>query len=270
MKTRLVTAAVLVFIAVIILIFSYIPLVMNGIIAIITAGGVYELLTVTKTVVNKRPAILIGTIFGVGAFVGVPYFKYALPVFYFYTLGIFLYLMINAKKLNRVNKFLCISMLFCMPMLFYSVPYLRFSEKGLVVLFIAALVGVITDTGAYFVGRAMGAHKLAPFLSPKKTVEGAVGGTIISMIAVLGTSLVINRVGNITVDVLGISVYSFIASIIGQFGDLSLSSVKRIMKVKDYGTIFPGHGGFLDRFDSLMFVIPFTYLFCEFIKPILI
>ena len=97
------------------------------------------------------------------------------------------------------------------------------------------------DTCAYFAGRAFGKHKLCPVVSPKKTVEGAIGRSNI------GVSMYVI-----------IALLGCIAAVLGIYGDLFASVVKRQCGIKDYGTIFPGHGGILDRFDSVMFIAPFV------------
>lgn len=123
------------------------------------------------------------------------------------------------------------------------------------------------DTAAYFTGRAFGKHKLAPVVSPNKTVEGAIGGVIGSMvIGVVVTfiyGLISGRTESFTVNItayhyLALVVMGAIASVLGIMGDLFASAVKRQVGIKDYGTIFPGHGGILDRFDSVMFIAPFV------------
>ena len=108
------------------------------------------------------------------------------------------------------------------------------------------------DTCAYFAGRAFGKHKLCPVVSPKKTVEGAI------------YSIAANRMEAFTRTNIGVSMYLIIAllacvaAVLGIYGDLFASVVKRQCGIKDYGTIFPGHGGILDRFDSVMFIAPFV------------
>lgn len=123
------------------------------------------------------------------------------------------------------------------------------------------------DTAAYFAGRAFGRHKLAPIVSPHKTVEGAVGGVLGSMAAGCVLTLVYSLLSK-TYNVLSIHVLArhymvllgmgAVASVLGILGDLFASAVKRQAGIKDYGTIFPGHGGILDRFDSVMFIAPFV------------
>lgn len=124
------------------------------------------------------------------------------------------------------------------------------------------------DTCAYFAGRAFGKHKLCPVVSPKKTVEGAVGGVLGTMVfGVLITviySIAADRMEEFTRSNIGVSMYVIIAllacvaAVLGIYGDLFASVVKRQCGIKDYGTIFPGHGGILDRFDSVMFIAPFV------------
>lgn len=123
------------------------------------------------------------------------------------------------------------------------------------------------DTAAYFAGRAFGKHKLAPLVSPKKTVEGAVGGVLGSILAgVLLTGAYMALSGYYDVITLQVRPRHYlilvllgaIASVLGILGDLFASAVKRQVGLKDYGTIFPGHGGILDRFDSVMFIAPFV------------
>ena len=124
------------------------------------------------------------------------------------------------------------------------------------------------DTCAYFAGRAFGKHKLCPVVSPKKTVEGAIGGVLGTMvfgvIITLVYSVAANRMEAFTRSNIGVSMYVIIAllgcvaAVLGIYGDLFASVVKRQCGIKDYGTIFPGHGGILDRFDSVMFIAPFV------------
>ncbi len=124
------------------------------------------------------------------------------------------------------------------------------------------------DTCAYFAGRAFGKHKLCPVVSPKKTVEGAIGGVLGTMafgvIITLVYSVAANRMEAFTRSNIGVSMYvviallACVAAVLGIYGDLFASVVKRQCGIKDYGTIFPGHGGILDRFDSVMFIAPFV------------
>lgn len=129
-------------------------------------------------------------------------------------------------------------------------------------LFIVALVFLCSwgcDTCAYCVGVLIGKHKMAPKLSPKKSVEGAVGGLLGA--ALLGAlyALAVNHWGDVSASVGGYAVICFVGGMISMVGDLAASAIKRNHNIKDYGKLIPGHGGILDRFDSVIFTAPVIY-----------
>ncbi|OON96301.1 MAG: hypothetical protein ATN36_05940 [Epulopiscium sp. Nele67-Bin005] len=120
-----------------------------------------------------------------------------------------------------------------------------------------------SDTCAYFAGRFLGKKKLAPVLSPKKTVEGAIGGVVGAGIIVYIFSFVMNKNNYIVAtnnELLILLIIGCIGAVLSQFGDLAASSIKRNMEEKDFGNLFPGHGGVLDRFDSILLIAPFIYM----------
>ena len=114
------------------------------------------------------------------------------------------------------------------------------------------------DTCALFTGMAFGNHKLAPVVSPKKTVEGAVGGVIGGALFVLLAALLLNIFLDLDMPIWMAVLLGGVGAVLGEIGDLSFSVIKRQTGIKDYGHIFPGHGGVLDRFDSVLFVAPFA------------
>ena len=129
-----------------------------------------------------------------------------------------------------------------------------------VLVFVAAW---ITDTFAYFTGVFFGKHKLIPKVSPKKTVEGSVGGVIFCIIAFLIYGVIIGNITGFTPNYLGLCAVGLVLSVVSQLGDLLASAIKRSFGVKDYGKLFPGHGGVLDRFDSVMAVAPLLLMLTE-------
>ncbi|MGF0005741.1 phosphatidate cytidylyltransferase [Eubacteriales bacterium SGI.150] len=119
------------------------------------------------------------------------------------------------------------------------------------------VVAWLSDAFALFAGMAFGKHKLAPELSPKKTVEGAVGGVAGSVAATLLYGFVMSACFGAAAVRYGLLIlYALLGAVVAQFGDLAFSYIKRQYDIKDYGTIFPGHGGVLDRFDSVIFCAP--------------
>lgn len=149
---------------------------------------------------------------------------------------------------------------------FSSLLYIRNAYGRVNGLFYTIIIFICawgSDTGAYFTGRLFGKHKLAPKISPNKTVEGLIGGAVSCVILNMIAIFIYQQITNIIFDVTQYLIF-FIISIVGSFvgviGDLSASAVKRQSGIKDFGTIMPGHGGVLDRFDSVLFVAPFLFL----------
>ena len=146
---------------------------------------------------------------------------------------------------------------FVYPFLIGSLVRMRGMDGGEYYILVAFVLSMVADSGAYFVGRAIGKHKLAPVVSPKKTIEGAVGGAIINVLGMMGYALLLNKCFGFTdVNYLYAAIYGAVGAAASIIGDLTLSVVKRQVGIKDYGNLFPGHGGILDRFDSTMMVAP--------------
>ena len=138
---------------------------------------------------------------------------------------------------------------------FTSIVYVRdSSDKGMFLMLMMFAAPWITDTFAYFFGRMLGKHKLIPDVSPKKTVEGSVAGIICCTLTILLYGFVCNRVWGVQCNYVILAVLGVLLSIVGQVGDLAMSVIKREYNIKDYGKIMPGHGGALDRFDSVLAV----------------
>ena len=149
------------------------------------------------------------------------------------------------------------------------VPYLLLSllrifqmnyHHGSFIVLLPLLAAWGADTCALFSGMLFGKHKLAPVVSPKKTVEGAVGGVVGGAVLVLIAALIMNRTLGLEMPLWSAVVLGAVGAVLGEIGDLSFSVIKRQTGIKDYGHIFPGHGGVLDRFDSVLFVAPFAEL----------
>jgi phosphatidate cytidylyltransferase len=146
------------------------------------------------------------------------------------------------------------------PLLFGSVVRIHAGEYGRFFILIPFAMAFLSDTGAYFAGLKFGKHKLAPVISPKKTVEGVVGGVIAAMAGMLLYCLVLQVFFDLQTNYFAALLYGIIGALGGVFGDLCFSVVKRQTGIKDYGNLIPGHGGILDRFDSMMVVGPLAEL----------
>ena len=138
----------------------------------------------------------------------------------------------------------------------------QLEQFGIYLIFYGLICALATDSGAQLAGMAFGKHKMSPNISPKKTVEGAIGGLIFSLILNAVAMILYNRLADFKMDEFAVTVLlaaCLPVSFLGMMGDLSASVLKRNFGVKDFGKIFPGHGGVMDRFDSSMFTLPVTY-----------
>lgn len=151
---------------------------------------------------------------------------------------------------------------------FSAIILLRDLEHGQYIYLLAFIIPWVTDTFAYFCGRAFGKHKLIPDVSPKKTVEGSVGGTFCAVLVTLLYGFLIGKFTNAKPDYLAIAIVAAVVSLLSQCGDLIASLIKRKYDIKDYGKLFPGHGGVLDRFDSIILTAPFIYFLTYFIPSL--
>ncbi|HET8656719.1 MAG TPA: phosphatidate cytidylyltransferase [Longimicrobiaceae bacterium] len=134
-------------------------------------------------------------------------------------------------------------------------------RHGTALVFAPILLTWTSDTFAYFVGRAWGTRKLIPRVSPGKTVQGAAGAVVGSMLVALAYAQLLDRFPTYRLSALEALLFGLVISVTAQLGDLVESLLKRDAGVKDSGTLLPGHGGALDRFDSLLFTLPLAYLF---------
>ena len=276
MKTRIITAVVGIVVLIGVL-FTFDTLIFNLVITAITLIALHEIYAALGFEKQGWPlfGVLVPYTFLVMLSSYELYRRLVMPASFLVVLFYAIYLVvrngtISYQKASGLAMFSGI-VIFC----FYSFIRLKemlpVEEYGYDAIFFILLILCFAwggDTCAYFAGRAFGKHKLCPVVSPKKTVEGAVGGVLGTMVfGVLVTviySIAADRMEEFTRSNIGVSMYVIIAllacvaAVLGIYGDLFASVVKRQCGIKDYGTIFPGHGGILDRFDSEMFIAPFV------------
>lgn len=143
---------------------------------------------------------------------------------------------------------------------FSLIPVIFFKEQGRYLIWLIFLSSWLCDTSAYYVGRCFGKHKISPKTSPNKTIEGSIGGLIGSTAACLIFGSIIQRYG-VNIALYHFAAIGFICGILCQCGDLVASSIKRYAGVKDFSHLIPGHGGILDRFDSILFASVVVYYY---------
>lgn len=146
------------------------------------------------------------------------------------------------------------------PFLFSHLLMIENLKYGNIILWLPFLTAWFTDTFAYFVGIYMGRVKLCPKVSPKKTVEGAIGGIIGSIVLSTLSGFIMINLG-LEIKIIHFVITGFLCGIASEIGDLAASYIKRYTGIKDFGNIIPGHGGILDRFDSILFTAPVIYYY---------
>ena len=142
------------------------------------------------------------------------------------------------------------------PVLMSSLVQLRMMENGSFLVLLPIVSAFLTDTGAYFVGMFLGKHRGIVPVSPNKSAEGFVGGLLAGVVFMLGYGIVMTHGFGLEVNMFRLALYGLVGSFVTMLGDLSFSLIKRQFGIKDYGSLIPGHGGMLDRFDSMSFAAP--------------
>lgn len=273
MLTRILTAIVGITIGVIVIILSD-TVVLDIAISVLTVGIVYELLSNCKCLQYKIHSAVCFIFAAALPFLthycsqSVIYIFSALCILAMMTGYIFYHKQLNFDKLCfMIASTILSSMAMCCMVRLKNMDSVH--GKFFVVICLAA--AWLSDGAAYFVGTFLGKHKLCPEISPKKTVEGAVGGvvggTIILLAFVVVYQLIMKYNGHgFDINYIWVICVGLISGILSIIGDLSASLIKRQNNIKDFGKIMPGHGGVLDRFDSVLFVAPFMALTFEYVK----
>lgn len=269
MAVRLLSSAIGILLAVVILIFHK-TIVLNIAISLISVIMVYEVLKAAQCVKFRLTCILSLIYAVVNPFIVTgAASKYKFAVAFLLVTCIFITYIVyhNSLKYNRVMFIIAASLLISNAMSSLVILHDIDKVNGLMYLIMGLCGAWLADSGAYFVGTFMGKNKLCPEVSPKKTVEGFVGGIFITgllfMLINFGYSKILQHFTDYTVSVnyFKVCILGMALAIVGTLGDLSASVIKRQCGIKDYGNIMPGHGGLMDRFDSVVFVAPCLYAF---------
>lgn len=189
---------------------------------------------------------------------------------FLYCMSSFLLMMCNMKtlKFNNTTAIMFLSLIISSFM--SCIIYIRRLEHGFLYMMLAIVCCAwITDIFAYLVGIMFGKHRFAPLVSPKKTIEGSLGGAIFCIVFFVLFCYIYQLLNDVVFNWGLVVLYALICTVIGQIGDLSFSMIKRSYGIKDFGSLLPGHGGILDRLDSLIFIAPTLYMLLS-IQPIIV
>jgi phosphatidate cytidylyltransferase len=237
-----------------------------GALCIVTVIGMYEYFTAVKGTI--KPMTLFGILSGVGLmllFLEQDAVIYLLPAVTAIVL-VSISIPVFSTKYNFLGAGATLVGVFYVSLLFGHLYMIRsIPGTGVYLVWFVFICSWLTDTFAYFTGRLFGKNRLSPVISPKKTVEGSIGGILFSTAGCIAYSIYLNSTGIISIPIGHALIIGFVSSIASQIGDLAASAIKRAVGVKDYGKIMPGHGGMLDRFDSILFVAPLIYYYIVYI-----
>ncbi len=259
MKTRILSAAILLPLLLVVVLAAP-KLVTAILVGAMAAVAAYELLYNTGMMRQLRMMIVtmvMAFLVSIWSFLGASH-AWALVGVILFTGVLFGEMMANHVKVNFEMVVLSLTAGLLIPYLLTSLVRIHVLPAGRHMILIPFILAMCSDSGAYFVGRAIGRHKLAPVISPHKTVEGAVGGVLCAILGMLLYSLILKLIFKFNVNFGYAVLYGVLGSVAGVFGDLCFSVIKRQTGIKDYGTLIPGHGGILDRFDSTLLVGPLT------------
>jgi phosphatidate cytidylyltransferase len=267
MKLRIITAIIALCVLMPFIIFSdtFMLLIFSGVLSVVAIGEMFNCIGILKKLYITIPAMLVSTAAVLltrllpndGNYLAVAFIVYFIFLLYTLTAAVF-----SRGKLDVTTAALGAMTTVYISFGFSSIVLLRDMPNGQYLFILAFLTPWMCDSFAYFTGMAIGKHKLIPDVSPKKTVEGAIGGIVFGTAAIVGYGALVGRylITDLNARILPLIVVGIILCIISQCGDLIASLIKRHYGIKDYGKIFPGHGGVLDRFDSIIVTAPILYI----------
>ena len=257
MLKRTLTGAALIIVLVAVLLF--LPAWCTGVLLSAMVGmAANELLKTTGLVDNQRLiTIAIGIAIAIpwASYFGTDYYR-ALIVVLAITVLFFSEMLRTHGQLPFQQVAMSLVAGLLIPFLLCALVRIRVMENGVYLIAAPFVMAFMPDTGAYLVGCAIGKHKLCPNISPKKTVEGLFGGILGGIVGMIVYALVLKNAFGFQVNYLYAAIYGAIGAGAATFGDLMFSVIKRQTGIKDYGKLLPGHGGILDRFDSVTLVAP--------------
>ena len=266
MKNRIIVAVIFLPLLIITILFLP-PFVFCYVITFICIVSAYEILTAAGTAKENR-FFLICAVLAAGAIPVWAHFFGSDTLFLMAALLVLMcFVFIIAALTYKTGKNITFTQILTaffggilIPFLLSSLINMRNMQEGRLIVLLPVISAFITDAGAYFTGVFLGRHKAFPNISPKKTVEGYIGGLITGAAFIVLYGLVLDITTTFEIKYWALIIYGIVGAVVTELGDLAFSLIKRELDVKDYGRLFPGHGGMLDRFDSMVFAAPVMYL----------
>ncbi len=257
MKTRIISGVIMAAIVAAILTVGYLwlTIIIAIAVALLAAAAVYELLCNAAGITNK--AILIGACVYAAltvvaghllSFVGI------ITTTVLYGIYMAVMVLVNHKEFDLGKIALVYALPVPFALAFYFLGFMISYNNGLYYLLMLLNFSSICDMGAYFTGVTIGKHKLCPEISPKKTIEGAIGGIVSSLVFTVIISIIFNKFSVVML------LLTIPFCVLGMVGDLFASAIKRSVNLKDYSNLIPGHGGIMDRLDSIIMIVPFMFV----------
>ena len=266
MKTRLITAGVATALALTIIIlgsfFSIIVTIALSLVSVILCGEYLSARKVNKDMKLFLFCLIFALLIPLLSFTEAGY----IPLFLF-VFGICVLSVVFHKTIKTEDVMFALSGVTLITVSLSTLNILVWSDTDHTAFWVVFTLAVpwIADSAAYFIGSYFGKHKLCPNISPNKTVEGAVAGIVAGTLSSLLIGFIFKLIyGDVTIYYGVLVLIGFVNSVVSIFGDLTFSIIKRSCRIKDFGSIMPGHGGLLDRFDSVIFCIPVVYIFSQF------
>ena len=269
MKTRLISAAVLLPIFLIV-IYALPSIVFAILVALFCAIASFELLRGTGLVRHTRLLIytaVAAALMPIWCYFEMPYAWGMLGILVF-LITLFTEMMVDHVKIRLEMLALCLLAGLLLPYLLSALVRMQIQRMGNYWIMVALILAFVPDSGAYFAGTFFGRHKLAPVISPKKTVEGVIGGVLVAVVGMMIYCVIVQLFLDRQVNYLYGLLYGLAGSVMAVIGDLCFSAIKRQCGIKDYGNLIPGHGGILDRFDSMLLVAPTVEALLELIPVV--
>ncbi|MGE4275728.1 MAG: phosphatidate cytidylyltransferase [Lawsonibacter sp.] len=244
------------------------PIFLAVLVAMISALASYELLRATQVAHHNRMYVytaLAAAMIPLGHWMGYGYLVTRVASLLLMTVLFLAAIRLydHEKPVSFEQVMVCLFGGLIIPVCLSALVQLKGMENGRYLVLLPVICAFLTDAGAYFVGMFLGRHRGITRVSPNKSLEGYVGGILSGAVFLLLYGLILQKFAHLTVSFPALALYGLLGSAITELGDLSFSLVKRQYGVKDYGNLLPGHGGMLDRFDSMIFAAPMLLLLVE-------